>query len=172
MLLANITTSKHTTKFSKYLRKHRKKTFKALYPSLIGENNIAPNTQIGRINIPGKVYKNENLYNNDKYTRSGEFIENMVADNFIEFAERWFHLAGIKEIIGDIDELYSANGFNPYSSLVGTGIIGESISLHKEGELIKPFEITNSDRYSRPFTIYKDYEGPTYEELFERNNKK
>ena len=146
--------------------------FKALYPSLIGENNIAPNTQLGKVNIPSKVYKNENLYNNSNYTRSGEFIENMVADNFIEFAERWFHLAGIKEIIEDIDDLYIANGFDRYSKTVGTGIIGESMSLHKEGELIKPFEITNSDRYSRPFTIYKDYEVHTYEELFERNNKK
>lgn len=127
---------------------------------------------MGKVNIPSKVYKNENLYNNSNYTRSGEFIENMVADNFIEFAERWFHLAGIKEIIEDIDDLYIANGFDRYSKTVGTGIIGESISLHKEGEIIKPFDITNSDRYSRPFTIYKDYEGPTYEELFERNNKK
>ena len=43
--------------------------FKSLYPSLMDENNIAPNTQIGRIDIPEKVYVNENVYNIDRVYR-------------------------------------------------------------------------------------------------------
>lgn len=97
--------------------------FKALYPSIIGECNIAPNTQIGRIIIPDKIYALENMYNIEegKYSRSGEFIENMVTDNIIEFCHRWFHLENIKEFIGTIDEYYQRKSlFNTkqYSELV------------------------------------------------------
>ena len=82
--------------------------FKSLYPSIMGEDNIAPNTQIGKIEIPDKIYKNENAYNiePEKYSRGGEFIENMVTDNHIEFCSRWFHLAGVTEMIDDIEEFY------------------------------------------------------------------
>ena len=72
------------------------------------EFNIAPNTQIGRIIIPEKVYEHENTYRieEEKYSRSGEFIENMVTDNVIEYCKRWFHLVGVAEFIKDIDEFY------------------------------------------------------------------
>lgn len=80
--------------------------YKSLYPHIDIENNIAPNTQIGRIDIPNKVYENENAYMNEKYSRGGEFIENMVTDNIIEFCKRWFHLAGINELLEDIEEFY------------------------------------------------------------------
>lgn len=70
----------------------------------MGEFNIAPNTQIGRIEIDKQVYDNENVYGLDKYSRSGEFIENMVSDNIIEFCKRWFGLAGCMEFIEDMKE--------------------------------------------------------------------
>lgn len=96
--------------------------FKSLYPSIIGELNIAPNTQIGRIVIPDKVYSLENLYNIEevKYSRSGEFIENMVTDNVIEFCHRWFNLDGVSEFIDTIDEYYqnvSRINFKKYSEI-------------------------------------------------------
>lgn len=96
--------------------------YKSLYPSIMGEFNIAPNTQIGRIDIPEKVYAHENTYHIDdeKYSRGGEFIENMVTDNIIEYAHRWFHLGNIKEIIEDIDEYYD-NGFGTFSNLYNAG---------------------------------------------------
>ena len=83
------------------------------------EFNIAPNTQIGKINIPEKVYIHENVYRMDeeKYSRSGEFIENMVTDNVIEFCKRWFHLAGFEEFLEDIDEYYRQSGLGAYSNL-------------------------------------------------------
>jgi hypothetical protein len=70
----------------------------------MGEFNIAPNTQIGRIDIEEKVYEHENVYGLDKYSRGGEFIENMVTDNVIEFCKRWFGLAGIMEFVQDMKE--------------------------------------------------------------------
>lgn len=75
----------------------------------MGEFNIAPNTQIGRIEIDEQVYDNENVYGLDKYSRSGEFIENMVSDNIIEFCKRWFGLAGIMEFIEDMKEYEQLN---------------------------------------------------------------
>ena len=89
--------------------------YKSLYPSIDLENNIAPNTQIGKIIIEEQVYDNENRYGNDKYERGGEFIENLVCDNIILFAHRWFRLANFKEILSDIDEYYKLN-FAPLSS--------------------------------------------------------
>lgn len=70
----------------------------------MSEFNIAPNTQIGRIEIDKQVYDNENVYGLDKYSRGGEFIENMVSDNIIEFCKRWFGLAGCMEFIEDMKE--------------------------------------------------------------------
>lgn len=86
------------------------------------EFNIAPNTQIGRIIIPDKIYEHENTYKIDeeKYSRSGEFIENMVTNNVIEYCKRWFHLAGIEEFIHDIDEYYGED-YGKFSNLQKAG---------------------------------------------------
>lgn len=80
--------------------------FKSLYPSIDMEDNIAPNTLIAKIEIDHVVYMNENSggFDPEKYSRGGEFIENMVTDNVIEFCHRWFNLAGISEMIEDINE--------------------------------------------------------------------
>lgn len=97
--------------------------YKSLYPNIILEFGIAPNTLIGYISIPEKIYDGENSNMNPKYSRSGEFIENMVCDNIIEFCSRWFHLAGIKEFLQDWREYnekmktnYSRFGYDkPYN---------------------------------------------------------
>ncbi|MBR6289170.1 MAG: hypothetical protein IKR19_07545 [Acholeplasmatales bacterium] len=91
--------------------------YKSLYPSIIAENNIAPNTQIGRIEIDEKVYPNENVYKYELYSRGGEFVENMVTDNHIEFCHRWFGLASVEEFISDMDEYYSEIGLGRYSDI-------------------------------------------------------
>ena len=105
--------------------------FRALYPSVMGEFNIAPNTQVGKIIIAEKVYSDENAYHNDpdKYSRSGEFIENMVTDNPIEYCHRWFHLANIEEIIDDIDEFFRPIGLGNYSDLLNGPWVKEQFAL-------------------------------------------
>lgn len=79
------------------------------------EYNIAPNTQLGFIEIPNQIYDDENAYKGDKYVRSGEYIENLVCDNVVEFCKRWLHLAGFKEFLEDWAE-YNAR-YN-YSTIV------------------------------------------------------
>ena len=81
--------------------------YKSLYPNIDLEHNIAPNTLIGRLIISEKVYKYENALNNPKYQRSGEFIENMVCQNYIVFCHRWFHLANFMEMLEDMQEYFT-----------------------------------------------------------------
>ena len=81
--------------------------FTRLYPSIAQEFNLAPNTQIGKIEIPEKVYDNENLLRNPKFMRGGAFMEDLTSDNFIEFAHRWFYLADFKELYKDIVKYFN-----------------------------------------------------------------
>ena len=86
--------------------------YKALYPSLMRENNIAPNTQIGMIGIKDKIYAGENPFNlpegiyKEQFNRAETFVENFASRNYIEFGKRWFNLAGVEEMLGDIDEYF------------------------------------------------------------------
>lgn len=81
--------------------------FTRLYPSITQEYNMAPNTEIGYIKIPTKIYEAENATHNEKYTRSGQFIEDMTSECDIEFAHRWFNLASFKEAYADIIEYFN-----------------------------------------------------------------
>lgn len=128
--------------------------YKSLYPSIMLEFNIAPNTQIGKIVIPVKVYEHENLYKIDeeKYSRSGEFIENMVTDNPIEYCKRWFHLAGVEEFLSDIDEFYQDRQIGNFSNLVGAGF-RESPILPTYSSIETPITFTGSKTES-PLIFY------------------
>ena len=110
--------------------------YSSLYPSIILENNMAPNTQIGRLiiedqNDPTKRYsKNEHqdMFTNDdeeaKYSRGGEFLENLMSSNILEFCWRWMNLGDIFDVISDIEEFYSFNSYNGPSinDSINTGI--------------------------------------------------
>ena len=97
--------------------------FKSLYPSLMAEFNIAPNTQIGKIEIDHVIYEGENAYGieAEKYSRGGEFIENMVTDNFIEFCVRWFKLGTIQDVLEDADEYYNKYRLGNFTNLLDAG---------------------------------------------------
>lgn len=81
--------------------------YKALYPSLIREFNIAPHTQIGMIQILNTIYQDENPLNDPKFQRAGCFIENLASHNYIEFGHRWFNLGTYKEVLNDIYEYFA-----------------------------------------------------------------
>lgn len=84
-----------------------KTTYKSLYPNVTLQHNLTINALEGQIVIEEQVYRNENVYGVPKYSRSGEFIENMICDNHIEFCNRWFHLANVKEMLNDLNEYCS-----------------------------------------------------------------
>lgn len=100
--------------------------FTRLYPSITQEYNMAPNTEIGYIKIPTKIYEAENATHNEKYTRSGQFIEDMTSECDIEFAHRWFNLASFKEAYADIIEYFNTEE-SPFYRLVNDDLIPKQV---------------------------------------------
>lgn len=140
--------------------------YKSLYPSIMLEFNIAPNTQVGRIIIPEKVYEHENVYKLDeeKYSRGGEFVENMVTNNEIEFCKRWFNLAGIEEFLEDINEFYSDRGFNRFSNLMNAGFVESPVV--PISDYIETAVTFDAIKVESPITFINDRpEGMTYYNL-------
>lgn len=134
--------------------------YKSLYPSIDLENNIAPNTQIGKIEIEEKVYNNENRYLNEKYERGGEFIENFVCDNIILFAHRWLHLANFEELMTDLQEYWSMTfprlSVNDYTTsryiMIGDKYVTCPF-VPVADKVINPFmDVTNG--HENPFILY------------------
>ena len=214
--------------------KHWYTGFKSLYPSLLIEFNIAPNTQIGRVDIwnkwvinyeghklfvkdngvayefpttyiddkpvPKKIqlfldeactqpafidkatgeaayvdyipekmqtleyekfYRNENIYHNDKYSRSGEFMENLVSDNHIEFCKRWLGLAGIMEFFKDWNE-YQRSFLQFYGS--GEPYYGYFHYDNESSKLLEtPLVDVSKVKAVRPIVDYNEVSSPLFD---------
>ena len=118
-----------------------------MYPSIDLENNIAPNTQIGKIEIENKVYENENRYANEKYERGGEFVENLVCDNIIVFANRWLHLANVTEMVQDLQEFYMTQ----CTCDIGYNYLVDAYQYTNGQYITCPFEGVTNDKIIQPF---------------------
>lgn len=97
-----------------------------LYPSIIFENNIAPNTMIGKLILPNQIDKNEDRFNNKFFSREVSFIEDFCSHDYINFGERYLGLAGYEQLWYDIVEYFNtiANaGMGLYQYNVITGKI-------------------------------------------------
>lgn len=98
--------------------------YSSLYPSIILENNLASNTQIGRViiedpNNPERKFslcEHPDMYSSDdnpaKYSRGGEFLENLMSGNPLEFGRRWLGLGDVYQVLDDIREFYKFNKYN------------------------------------------------------------
>ena len=116
--------------------------YSSLYPSIILENNLAPNTQIGKVIIedptnPNKQFslnEHQDMYSSDdeiaRYSRGGEFLENLMCGNPLEFGRRWMGLGDIHQVIDDIREFYK---FNEYTGKPMDREPGDIITLRKKG---------------------------------------
>ena len=133
--------------------------FKALYPSETRENNMAPNTIIGKILINDKVHKYENPYHNEDYDRGGQFIEDLVTGNPLEFCKRWFNFADFKTMLSDVEEyfcthipmidpvLYTGSGnIRPFVVRPESTEMIRPIQYLEDGETIKPFQINDMSK--------------------------
>ena len=78
--------------------------YKALYPSLLREFNMAPHTQVGMIEFPDPPYKDADYL---KIAPGGTFCENLASYNYIEFCHRWLGLGNIDELLQDLDRYFS-----------------------------------------------------------------
>ena len=131
--------------------------FSSLYPSEIDQHNIAPNTIIGKIKMPQKVYDNENPFNNDKYDRAGDMLECLQSESIVEFCHRYLHLADYKEMLHDIEEYYSTvrrrsniGYIDPNTGMIRPAIINTTPNL-----LFRPAFV--SDKLITPATVINPY---------------
>ena len=136
-----------------------KTLYSSLYPSIILENNIAPNTQVGRIIIedpddPNRKFslcEHPDMFASDdsdaKYSRGGEFLENLMSGNPLEFGRRWLGLGDIYQVLEDIREFFK---FNKYSGAPLDHTIRDAIYFVKPGG-IKAIEFY--DKYMAPAAI-------------------
>lgn len=111
--------------------------YKSLYPSITRENNLAPNTIIGKVIIGEKVHDKENSYNNPYYDRGGSFMEDLMCENYIEFCHRWLNLANIYEIMQDMEEYFERN---PYPNLTNFNQLNKKnmVKFYEENHIYSP----------------------------------
>ena len=84
--------------------------YKALYPSTAIQNNMGPNTQVGKIIIDTQTFVGENPFNNKFYDRGGQYLEDYTSGELLEFCHRWLGLASYRELLDDITEYYTMHG--------------------------------------------------------------
>lgn len=136
--------------------------YKSLYPSIMRENNIAPNTQLGRIEIDQQVHDNENPFKYGKYTRGGQFVQDFMSGNYVEFCKRWLHLGGFKEVLDDMGEYFEkhkpSGAMNPFAS-------NDMVRFYD----IKPLtQMVTFEDFSRPTSLVNFYpEKRSYEKELE-----
>ena len=120
--------------------------FKRLYPSITQEFNITDFTQIGRLNLPEKMWENENRRNNPKFYRATQFIEDYCSGDRISFMHRWFGLASFVELATDINDYFSTQA----------NVVGEfqpMLSQYGKKNVLRPWvENTN-------IPVLKEYNG-------------
>ena len=78
-----------------------------LYPSIIFENNMAPNTMIGKLILPVQIDPHENRFNTAYWNREVSFIEDFCSHDYLNFGERYLGLAGYEDMWYDIYEYFT-----------------------------------------------------------------
>lgn len=134
--------------------------YKSLYPSEMREFNIAPHTQIGKIEIDNVIYANENPFKDDKYDRGSAFAEDLQSQNYMEFCRRWLNLGSFKDVYKDVIEYYT-NINTPVFALNNFNTNGQLIGYRKleKGALRKPIAKREKDYLRRIDRYYKKPDG-------------
>ena len=127
--------------------------YKSLYPSEAREHNMAPDTQIGKIFISHKVHSLENPYNDPQYDRGGQFMEDLVTENTLEFAARWLGYGRIKEVLDDIDEYFDTHIPIFENLYTDDGLVKPFIVRPNCNGMIKPFYCLEENETIQPFVI-------------------
>ena len=111
-----------------------------LYPSIIFENNISPNTMIGKVELPQQLDENENRFNNEYFSREVAFIEDFCSHDYINFGERYLGLAGYEQMYYDIIEYFNlvanaARGLFMTNCIDGTRYMSYNINNEKPRQM-------------------------------------
>lgn len=123
--------------------------YKSLYPSMIREFNIAPNTQIGKILIENSVFANENRFNDVDFDRGGSFIDDFTSRNYLILCSRWFGMANYLDLTKDIIEYYQtkANYF---------------VNIKPRDEFGNRYPVHMNDKCRIPVSFREDQRMPIY----------
>ena len=116
--------------------------YTALYPSDTMQGNMAPNTQIGLIEIKDKSWDDENRLQDENYWRASEFVDNLTSNNIIIFANRWLSLANFTEFLEDLKEYIKENNLDISKY--------ERVFNYFQDNKVFPFEQKDS-KYEYPF---------------------
>lgn len=114
--------------------------YAALYPNTIDENNMAPNTQYGKMLFPEQLDRKENRFNNDYFDRGVWFTEDLVSHDRLNFCERYLHLAGYEQMYDDIIEYFTTimppiRGLKDYDCVSGLKIMASIIPDNSKREM-------------------------------------
>ena len=111
---------------------------------------MATENQIGKIIIEKPLHDKDNRFGDPRYDRGGAFIEDFQPHMWLEFCERWLHLAGYADLVDDIIEYYNTQGSLAASLTyrwengvaLERGIVkanGSGLAISKVVNLEKPF---------------------------------
>ena len=130
--------------------------YKSLYPSIMREFNVAPNTQIGKLYIPEQIWKDENKYHLDHFDRGGKFNEDIQSHNWIPFCHRWLHMANYKELLSDINEYYTSHvSYKELKPFTPEGLVRGIVFGDVKPEYVGC--IYEDNRMFKPIRFYRDY---------------
>lgn len=101
--------------------------YKRLYPSLLQYFNMAPNTQVGMIDIADPPFRDDKSL---MLEPGGTFVENLASYNYIEFCHRWLNMARVEDCYSDIKE-YFTKYKTPRSEGTGNKIYDDRIQVVK-----------------------------------------
>ena len=109
-------------------------------PSIIDENNMAPNTQYGKMLFPEQLDKKENRFNNDYFDRGVWFTEDLISHDRLNFCERYLHFAGYEQMYDDIIEYFTTimppiRGLKDYDCVSGLRIMANIIPDDSKKEM-------------------------------------
>lgn len=138
--------------------------FKSLYPSLAREFNLAPNTQIGRLQIPEQVWPGENLHEDDSafsLSREGLFMENLQSHVYLIMCHRWFNLADFETLMSDVREFFTTQMI-PRSQHVYD-------QMFNDGYIHPIFVQVDTPKYINPITVHPVYDKPIVDANYEIN---
>lgn len=134
--------------------------FKSLYPSTEREFNIAPNTQIGKVIIPDKIYKYENPSGSNMYDRGAKYIEDLTSNDIISFCHRWLLYPSFLEWLSDLDEFLSEERLSYiYDNMYDDNKLMIKVSENDGNPLMVK---VGEQEYSKPRLMVKKYQPLDY----------
>lgn len=128
-----------------------------LYPSILMEDNIAPHTQIGKIEIPNRVFDGDEQWGLERYPREMVYCEDLHSHHWISFGNRWFGLANYEDLYDQVIEYYTQYK-NSNRSLYRYNDEGLIIPVHMKpikNELINPVSFQNKDELRKVVSFTK-----------------